>query len=57
MEMNWPPIPNLLFGCAWYFLLESNDGIQFQILFGCTNREIQSFVEFGQYKVVYMYGK
>jgi hypothetical protein len=46
-----------LFGCAWYLALESKGDIQFQFLFGRTKHEIEYFVEFGQYNIVYMYEK
>ena len=57
LKMNWSAIPNMLFGCAWHFLLELKVGIQFQFLFGCANRGVKYFFEFGQHKIVYMYGK
>ena len=57
VEMNWLPIPILLFGRVWNLLLESLGGTQFQSLFGRRNHGIGCFVEFGHYKLVYMYEK
>jgi hypothetical protein len=56
-ERKWSPILILLFGRAWYLLLESKGGTQFQFLLGCTNRGIGYFVEFRQYKLMYNYEK
>jgi hypothetical protein len=39
------------------FVIGIKDDTQLHILFGCTNCGIVCFVEFGKYKLVYMYGK
>ena len=57
MERKLGPIRILLFGCEWNLPLESNGSTQFQFMFGCINHGIECFVEFGQYKLVYMYDK
>jgi hypothetical protein len=47
----------MLFGCTWNLLLESNGDAQFHFMFGCKKHGIGLFVEFGQYKLLYMYEK